>query len=60
MTKNHRLHLDPKRILETARKLSLRVEERFPASSIASLSGELAGVAGVTVVQVETLLTGRS
>lgn len=53
MSQNNHLHLDPQRILETARKLSLRVEERFPGSSIAGLSRELAKVAGVTVVQVE-------
>lgn len=50
---NHHLHLDPQRILETARKISLRVEERFPGSSAAGMSRELAKVADVTVVQVE-------
>lgn len=53
MGNNQRLHLDPERILNTAQKLSLRVEERFPGSSIANLSRELAKVAGATVVQVD-------
>lgn len=45
--------LDPVRILETSRTLTIRIEERFPGSGLAALSRELSEIAGSTVQQVE-------
>jgi len=44
--------LDPIRIYDTCRTLSLRIEERFPGSGLAALSRDLTKIAGNTVRQV--------
>ena len=50
---NLNLHLNPVKILLTAQKLALRIQDRFPDSGISGLGRNLSDVAGVTVQQVE-------
>jgi hypothetical protein len=53
-TKLHlKLHLNPVKILLTAQKLALRIQDRFPDSGISGLARDLSDVAGMTVRQVE-------
>lgn len=57
MASNPKLHLNPEKLLLTAQKLSLRIQDRFPDSGISLLCHDLEDVASVTVRQVE--LAGR-